>query len=336
MRNIHPNQSSPIRKKRGNLVVLVVFIAVLAGVWTQRIAIQDDIKLYNYHPDAVVRALASQTTMTPFGRHLFYVNHPQIRESASFNISCQAHSEKTIGLGCYHNNQAGIFLYHVTDSRLDGVEQVTAAHEMLHAAYDRLNAADKKQVNGWLMDYYQNGLQDQRIKDTIAAYKQSEPTEVVNEMHSVFGTEATKLPPQLENYYKRYFTDRNIVLAEGQRYQQEFTSRENAVAQDDSSLKSYKQQIDTNNSRLAAMQAEIKQKQSKLDQERNSSDIAAYNAGVPDFNAEIDSYNSLAAATSQLINEYNDLVKVRNSLAGEVNQLAQAISSQPPSTVDSK
>ena len=70
-------------------------------------------------------------------------------------------------LGCYHSNQDGIFLYNVQDARLAGVQQVTAAHEMLHAAYDRLSTKDKNYVDGLLMDYLQERPQDQRIIDTM-------------------------------------------------------------------------------------------------------------------------------------------------------------------------
>jgi hypothetical protein len=314
---------------RGTTLLLIVLVAAFAAVWTQRLRIEDAIKLHNYTPSVIVSSLAAQTTMTDYGQHMFFINHPAVEERTDFNSNCQAHSEKTIVLGCYHSNQAGIFLFHVTDERLNGVEQVTAAHEMLHAAYNRLSEHDKTQVDSWLMDYYEHDLQDPRIKTTIEAYKVSEPTEVVNEMHSVFGTEVANLPPQLENYYKRYFTNRSAVVAYGNKYDQEFTNRETQVKQDDAILKGYKTQIDANNAKLDSLQGDIKVKQVALSSEKASGNLSAYNAGVDPFNQEIDTYNALATATTTLINEYNSLVKTRNDLAGEVNQLAQAINSQP-------
>jgi hypothetical protein len=314
---------------RGSTLLLILLVAAIAVAWFERFAISDAIALHNYQPSLVVSKLADQTTMTDQGRHLFYINHPGIEDRAQFNTACKAGGEKTIILGCYHSTEVGIFLFNVTDARLDGVEQVTAAHEMLHAAYDRLSSSDKKQVDGWLMDYYEHDLQDPRIKATIAAYKQSEPTEVVNEMHSVFGTEVANLPPQLENYYKRYFSNRSAVVTYEARYEQEFTNREAEVKQDDTTLKGYKDQINSSNSQLTDLLAQIKQQQSTLDSEKSSGNIAAYNQGVAPYNASIDSYNTLANATTTLINEYNNLVKQRNDVAGEINQLAQAINSQP-------
>src|SRR5262249_17898052 len=122
-------------------------------------------------------------------------NHPEIDTKNNFSSNCPNNGgEKTVILGCYHPDQNGIFVLGVSDPRLDGVMQVTAAHEMLHAEYDRLNSKDRSYVNGLLMDYYEHDLHDQRIQDVIAAYKLSEPNDVVNEMHAVFGTEIAKLP----------------------------------------------------------------------------------------------------------------------------------------------
>jgi hypothetical protein len=314
---------------RGSTLLLILIVAAFAVLWSLRYNITDAFLLYNYKPSNTVSELAMQTTMTDQGRHMFYINHPNVAERAQFNVSCKAYGEKTIVLGCYHSVQAGIYVFNVTDTRLNGVEQVTAAHEMLHAAYDRLSSSDRKQVDGWLLDYYQNDLQDKRIKDTIAAYKQSEPAEVVNEMHSVFGTEVANLPPNLENYYTRYFNRRSVVVSYEQRYEQEFANREDIIKQDDATLKDYKTQIDTENKQLYSMIASIKSQQSTLESEKSSSNIAAYNAGVAPYNAAIDDYNALASATTNLINEYNNLVKQRNDVAGEINQLAQAINSQP-------
>ena len=36
------------------------------------------------------------------------------------------------------------YIYNVNDERLNGLKEVTAAHEMLHAAYERLPESDKK------------------------------------------------------------------------------------------------------------------------------------------------------------------------------------------------
>jgi len=330
MGNMPANTPSASKRKLGWLLVVgsVVFVLMSAVYW-QRWNIIDDIKLYHYQAPAQVAQLSTATSMTPFARHIFYVNHPQIQNKTDFNQACTSYGEQTIILGCYHPVQSGIFVYAINDPRLNGVEQVTAAHEMLHAAYDRLSSAERRNVNAMLMDYYQHDLHDQRLLDTIASYKKTEPNDVVNEMHSVFGTEASNLPAPLEAYYKRYFTDRSTVVAFANSYQAEFTSRQQQVAADDQRLKAIKAEIDSNNHTLSVQRASLQALLAQMNAERSSGDIAGYNANVPTYNSGVDSYNQLVDETSQLIASYNQLIADRNELAIEVNQLNHAINSQP-------
>ena len=307
------------------VITLLVFGSVAAA---ERQNVSDWLALRNYQPSATVAQLASDTTMNDFARKVFYVNHPNIDGKNTFYQVCPNNGgEKTVVLGCYHNDQRGIFVLRVSDPRLSGIEQVTAAHEMLHAAYDRLSSRDRQYVDGLLMDYYQHDLHDKRLLDTIAAYKQSEPNDVVNEMHSVFGTEVTQLPTPLENYYKRYFTNRQKIAGFAAQYEAAFTSRQNQVAQDDATLASMKAQIAADEASLQAQQKTIESDQVRLEDLKNRSDYVDYNNGVPGFNTEVDTYNALVTTTRDLITQYNQLVEARNAIAVEENQLVQDISS---------
>lgn len=317
--------------RRRSVISFICLLAVIAGGWwtvTHRQTIYDWARLYHYQPSSVVSQLATDTTMTPDARHIFYVNHPAIQSSSAFNQNCKGQGEQTIVLGCYHGNQLGIYVYDVTDARLQGVEQVTAAHEMLHAAYDRLSAKDKSYIDGLLQDYYNNDVHDQRIIDTINAYKKSEPNDVVNEMHSVFGTEIANLPAPLENYYKRYFTDRSKVVGYATNYESEFTSRKTAITNYDAELTQLKSQIDQQEANLKTKGASIDQQRAQLQQERNAGNIDAYNAGVASFNAQVDAYNNEVNSAKALIDQYNDIVAKRNAIVLEEQQLTQALNSQ--------
>ena len=315
-------------KKFGRVTGVLISLAILAApflVWWQWNAIYDWARLRDYTPPAAVSSLASQDTMTAYAKHLFYVNHPELESDASqFRTDC-SESEKTIVLGCYHSTEQGIFIYNVQDSRLAGVQQVTAAHEMLHAAYDRLSVKERDYVDGLLQDYYNNDLQDQRIKDTINAYKQSEPKDIVNEMHSVFGTEVSSLPAPLETYYKQYFTNRQAITNFAAAYENEFTSRENQINGDDAQLTALKQQIDSEEQGLNQQLAQINSDRARLDSLRGSNQIDAYNASIGPFNAEVDSYNRGVAQLKSDIANYNDLVNTRNSTASELRGLDSAI-----------
>lgn len=310
-----------------SLASLVIFLMLAGAVFSERQTIYDQWQLRGYTAPVVVADLATQDGMTSNARRIYYVNHPDILTGAQFNLECPSNGgEKTIVLGCYHGGQKGITLLSVSDPLLNGVEQVTAAHEMLHAAYDRLSSSEKNKIDAMLQDYYRHDLHDARLLAIIDAYKLSEPNDVVNEMHSVFGTEISNLPVPLEQYYQRYFTNRMDVVAFAAKYQAEFTNRQNIVAQDDAQLATLKTQIEFMQSDLAAQLVIINDEQAKMTALR-SSDVRAYNASVPSYNRLVDKYNSEANSLQSLIAQYNQLVNSRNTVALEVDQLAKELNS---------
>jgi len=315
-----------MKTKRLQTIALIVLLGLAVASLLGRQSLLDWWHLRGYSAPAVVSELATDDTMTTKARRLFYVNHPDITAGKAFTTNCPAGGEKTVVLGCYVSNDAGIYIYAVDDARLNGVEQVTAAHETLHAAYHRLSSGERKKVDAMLTSYYQHGLADQRIKETIAAYKKSEPNDVVNEMHSVFGTEVAKLPAPLEQYYKQYFTDRSKIAAYTAKYQGEFTSRQDQVATYDMQLKTLSVQITADEAQLNQQKAAIDSQNSQLQHERSSGQVAAYNSGVASYNQAVNSYNALLGSAKSLINQYNDIVDKRNAIALEEQQLAQELS----------
>ena len=313
------------------LISLLLCLALIWGAALERQNIYDWWRLRGYQAPLPVAALASQDTMTAYARRIFYVNYPTIDTGTSFNQPCPNDGgEKSIVLGCYHGGQRGIFLLSVNDPLLKGVEQVTAAHEMLHAAYERLGPSERQKLDVMLLDYYHHGLHDPRIQDTINAYKQTEPNDVVNEMHSVFGTEIAQLPAPLEQYYQRYFSDRATVAAYAARYQAEFTSRQDTVQQDDTRLATMKTQIDDLETGLKAQLSTINSRQATLTAEHNSGNLAAYNAGVPGYNQLVDAYNAQANSLQNLVSQYNQLVSSRNAVALQEDHLVSELSSTVP------
>ena len=308
-----------------NFAFLVAVVAGSAIAFWQRQAIVDWWRLKDYSPPAAVSALALSDTMTNSARHIFYVNHPKlITQATIFGTSCPQ-SEQTIVLGCYRSGQNGIYIYDVTDLRLDGVEEVTAAHEMLHAAFERLSQKDRQYIDSLLRDYYKNGLNDERVKKTISLYKITEPDYLVNEMHSIFGTEIADLPPALESYYQRYFSNRARVVGFSAGYEEEVCGRQDQIDGYDRQLAALKQKIDSADSTLSSQASQLANDRDRLNIYRDSGDIEAYNAAVPGFNAAVKAYNNGVAKLQKDITAYNQLVAARNALATEVRALQEAI-----------
>lgn len=312
----------------GLALIVASVLSVSIALWKFQ-DIHDFIRLYGYQAPARVSAIADTTTMTNGGRKLFYVNRPQVLDAKGFATKCPAGAEKTVVLGCYKSNDTGIYLFDVADARLNGVVEVTAAHEMLHAAYMRLTDTERAKLDAQLTDYYENTLQDKRIKDTIDAYKQTEPTELVNEMHSIFGTEVAELPPGLETHYAKYFVNRRAVVELMQKYQAEFVGRQEKIDGYDSQLKQLKARIDSGQAELEALGARVEREQSRLNSLRSAGQYSAYNAAVNPYNALVSAYNSQIYQTKADINQYNAIVEARNAVASEQQQLMKSLSSEP-------
>lgn len=325
--------SSYSKRRLSGLVSTLVLVAALGLGWLFRQDISDWWRLRDYQAPAEIAALAEQTTMTSDGRQQFYVTHPQITDEEAFNANCRqgGASEYSIVLGCYISNgglYGSMYLFDIDDERLSGIMQVTAAHEMLHAAYDRLDADEKQRIDTLLEETYQD-LPAGRIKETIAQYEANDPGSVPSELHSILGTELRDLPQELEDYYRQYFSNRLKVVAYSEQYEAEFTRRQNQVDRYDQQLASLKATIEANQAEIQQRIADLEQQQAQLNDLRASGNTGAYNAQVSQYNQGVAAYNALVQTTRSQIDEYNNLVEVRNGLALEVQALIQAIDSRP-------
>ena len=122
------------------VISFVVLFGGLAIVYFNRYSIYDWERLHDYRAPQSIASLADQTSMTSRARNIFYTTYPQINDKTTFNTNCKV-TEQTIVLGCY--TTGSIFIFDVKNVELHGVQQVTAAHEMLHAVYVRLSPSEK-------------------------------------------------------------------------------------------------------------------------------------------------------------------------------------------------
>ncbi|QQS19662.1 hypothetical protein IPL85_05335 [Candidatus Saccharibacteria bacterium] len=319
-------QSQVGKKNRyGTLFFLLFWLSLLWLAYIYQQQILDWWKLRGYTPSQEIALVADEAHMSFAGEHLFYVNKPKIVGGTSFATSCPIGGEKTIILGCYRGGDNGIVLYQVTDARLSGVIEVTAAHEMLHAAYDRLSSGERKRIDSLLSAVYDSSSSEGRVRNTVDAYRLTEPTELSNEMHSIFATEIKDLPEELETYYKQYFTNRKAVVALAEKYQSEFTARQEQIKALDTELAGLKSDVNANQIELRRQQSVLASTQRELDTLRRD-DVPGYNARVDGYNQQVRTYNFLLEQTRSLIVRYNDTVEKRNAVALEERELTQALS----------
>jgi hypothetical protein len=279
-----PQQRHPPRRRRSGPVRLVIALtlavtvaAPLAGVAfavTNSRAISDWITATNYSPTAAMAELVSSSGMNGAGTRLFYASTPELNEADAFNAACGIRPEQYL-LGCYTGTK--IHLYDIVEARLSGIREVTAAHEMLHAGYDRLDAATKERVGVLLEQAYAEHGDDSGLASRMAAYEVSQPGTRLNELHSIIGTEFTSLDPELEQYYTRYFSDRSKVVALHTAYAAVFSDIEAKSADLSSRLLALADGIDT--------------------------EISTYNADITRLNSDIKAFNDRNAAFGYSGNE---------------------------------
>jgi len=301
-------------------------VAPIAAL-SQRQSIYDWWVLRSYTPPAAIEKLATDTDMTEKAKTIFYVAKPELKAKDEFRGSCES-AEKTIVLGCYKTG-SGIYVYDVTDARLNGVQQVTAAHEMLHAAYERLSRDEKQRVNELTSQEYAK-LTDERIRKNVEAYRTRDASVVPNELHSIIATEVLTVSSELETYYKQYFNDRSKIVAFSVQYESEFSKRTAAVEAYDVQLAKLKLDINALNDSLAAKGKVIDAESNRLDALLAANKIAEYNSGIPGYKKLVTAYNSDVSKLKSTIATYNSIVGERNLVVEDEQELFDAIDTRVP------
>ena len=206
----------PPRRRRAPAIVSVIVLVVVAigayAVVTNRQALVDQWVVWNAEPDATISAYIDRAQLSEHGEFLLLASQPRIADGEAFNSICGSQEEGAGVLGCYTSRDMRITLFDVTDPQLDGIEEVVAAHEMLHAAWDRMSLARQSELEALLEQQYAALGDDQAFVERMEIYARTEPGQRANELHSIIGTEIVDLIPELEEYYRQYFGDRSVIV----------------------------------------------------------------------------------------------------------------------------
>lgn len=188
-----------MRRKVDLVILLLVLIAGVFAVKNAQ-AIGDWAHGLRYEPPTEIARLATDAGMSKEGKALFYRFSPQLVDQQTLDQKCDA--EK---LGCAEGRS--IYILDYTNEEEYNRAVVTAAHEMLHVVYSRLNDAQRQaletQLTNELQAHTPGGI-DEKLKTYPAE-------DYYNEAHSFVGSELEEVSPALERHYARYFTDRAKV-----------------------------------------------------------------------------------------------------------------------------
>ena len=312
----------------GFLTFLATLTAIVFGVLYGQ-TLLDGVAAAQFKAPRSIEAIQSELQLTNTGKTIFYASQPLIADQSSFNQSCQSTERTAAMLGCYY--QRKIYLFNITNPELNGAVEVTAAHEMLHAAYDRLLFFDRDRVNDLVEAEYEKHKTDKRIQKLMDYYEKAEPGSLLNELHSIIGTTVESIDPELEKHYARYFFNRQAIVAMNESYNAVFDAVQNEADELSAKIKSEETEI------TAALRAyESKRKLIEIDIEtfnqrassggfssqssfmvaRNSltSRVAAINAEREAVNQRVDAYNILVSRLKELSVRSSELNKSINGI----------------------
>jgi hypothetical protein len=310
--------------------VSVLILALTLWIVLNRQYVFDQWNVSQYQPTAPVASIATRSGMSDKGRFYFYASQPAVNTAADFNVNCQRQEAKSAILGCYSSGR--IYIYDVSNAKLDGIEEVTAAHETLHAAWDRMSDADKKSVGILLEAEYQK-INDPALQQRMAYYDRNEPGEHLNELHSIIGTEIATIDPALEAHYSQYFSNRSKVTSLYTGYETIFTTQTSQAESLLSELTTLKADLATNitsyNAESASVEADsvtIKNNGSTVNR-TSAAEVNSYNASVVALRSRINTLMSNRASIVVKQAVYNAKVTEYNALIVNTNELTKSLDS---------
>ena len=141
------------------VVALTVVCALIVTAWfwlMERRILQDWVASWGYAPTEEVAELEEALDLTWRGQLIWAAVNPTLEEAEAFNEYCDSHDAEVSVLGCYAPDEDKIYIYAIQDEELKDANKSTAAHELLHAAWDRLSEGEQKEITGWLDELYES------------------------------------------------------------------------------------------------------------------------------------------------------------------------------------
>lgn len=203
--------------------VFVVLVVVLS--WALDQAVVSDIwKGFAYSPDETMQAIEESLELTGAGKRIFAATLPVVEGASGFNEHCGAHDDDVSVLGCYADGQ--IYIYRITDEQLALANNVTAAHELLHATWDRMKEGEREEVKGWLNEVLEQNRE--WFEEELETYDEED---YIEEVYTRAGTKLAELPEELEKHYAKYFKNRARIVEMYKEYEAPFEKLRNEISE---------------------------------------------------------------------------------------------------------
>ena len=311
------------------LYAISVLMLIIAGVLVWAILNQQWLEDWwrgkDYQPAGEMLQIRDSLGLTERGEFLFQASTPQLSERDEFNAVCRTVEDEEIAvLGCYTDKE--IYVYNIDSEELDGIKELTTAHELLHAVWDRMSEEERRELASALKQVYDTA--GEYLKDELTTYEESQRQE---ELFVRAGTEVMNVPTELEKVYAEVFQDQDAVVAFYDKYIAVFRAMEAEMDALEEEMKTVGEEIENTSS-------EYEGRMEQLNADITSFNACAETAGC--FGTDNEFYarrsellarqgelNAMYERINQLIDKYNELVAKYNADVTKTNKLNQVMNS---------
>ena len=313
--------------KKLSLIKWLLLAGVLAVVVTlvlNRDKVYDYYRGLTYRPSSEMVEIRDSLGLTTEGEFVFNASQPELSERDEFNANCRPDDAETAILGCYV--MENIYVYNIEDEQLKGIKELTAAHELLHAVFARMNDNEKDALKSDLNKVLkENG---EILQEDLSIYPAEERFE---ELYVRAGTEVKKLPDNLEKHYAKVFKDQDRVVNFYDSYIAVFRRLK-------AELKALEGELGELNNRIDSMTLEYETRANQYSANVDQFNACADTAGCFSSQWEFDTRRNVLVneqvaldnmydEISGLIDEYNSKVEVYNNDVIETNRLNDKMNS---------
>ena len=317
-------QNSARKRHYLRWIMLVVILVAVVAVALNREWLYDWYRGLIYQPTAEMVGIREKLELTGRGEFLFGAAQPELNTAEEFNENCRKDESEVAVLGCYTNEN--IYVYNITDEKLDGIRELTTAHELLHAVWARMDESVKKDILPTLEQVYKDNADV--LKEDIEVYTEAERLE---EIFVRAGTEIKNLPDGLEKIYAEIFEDQDKIVEYYEQYIGVF--------------RNIKARMEVLSAEMETLSEEINEKTEEYIKQANQleADIVSFNScaevagcfrSESDFStqremliARQDGLGVLNDEINMLINKYNVMVDEYNADVTESHKLQDMINS---------
>ena len=303
-------------------MVLCLAIGLAIGLLFNPLAITDFLRMPKESLSGEIAEIGKALELTGTGEGLYKVSRPTLDDRNVFNESCKSHDSEVTILGCYSERK--IHIYNIETDELSGIIPSTAAHELLHAAWERLPFLEQYFLSQEIEKFYNENYT--KLVADLEGYKEEDR---LDELHSRIGTEFKELPEALEKHYAKYFSDQDLIVDYYEQYSGKFLELRDEIKELDAEIDELKPTIDEMrekyrswnedlNRRIDEFNACAKKEKCFSEEEFNrkrvelleeQAEVEEYynrlNETIEEYNALIDEYNGNVLRSRTLENAIN-------------------------------